>query len=463
MYKLPPVMIIFLAVWIMIKNLLPPGYEVHKNLQEGKKDKVYVDRDYRYVDVCDLEGCDHIRTKNSDKSKHLRIKFTLLEDAIIHVLYDARGKKTAHWLKHCGWVLTDKIVTTTDKPFKVYSKTFKSGEVVLGCNEDERTGAKSMYTVLIQPISVNPEPEPEPEPEQPWVPYDFPDTKELGAKIGGGWRMIMSQEGSKASIWELDKVKQYIKKGISKYDDASDCLLWKPRFHKVKNKWSRWQGNPSQTVWKQFPKSSLKSGVTMKMKFLSRKDETIPNANYEDEWYNGEESNNNLRNVAGTGDFRIGLLQTDGKDNPGKWHGYQVRIFPYLHKDAKEYIGANDRSNCSYWYRNEEGGDECLMDDYSQEKNRDGFTKLKHDGRLKFGMGPHSPFDEFIDVEVTLKMKKDNVIESSVKVHKDSVVLDSYKHETKDFGDDFKHVDAVCWSFNNMRPYVDIQMKCEGW
>ncbi len=68
------------------------------------------------------------------------------------------------------------------------------------------------------------------------------------------------------------------------------------------------------------------------------------------------------------------------------------------------------------------------MDDYSQEFHR--FTKLNHKRGLKFGMGPHAPYDEWIEIEVRLKASKD-MIYFTVRVHNDEVRLDPYKHATK--------------------------------
>ena len=45
---------------------------------------------------------------------------------------------------------------------------------------------------------------------------------------------------------------------------------------------------------------------------------------YIDRW-TPVEARNNLRRVAGTGDFRIRLMQTNG-GSMGKWHVYQVRV-----------------------------------------------------------------------------------------------------------------------------------------
>ena len=71
-------------------------------------------------------------------------------------------------------------------------------------------------------------------------------------------------------------------------------------------------------------------------RFKSSRSEELEEAgrvSYSDKWAPVEEQNN-LRRVAGTGDFRIGLMQSNG-GGMGSWHAYQVRINPYLQREAK--------------------------------------------------------------------------------------------------------------------------------
>ena len=85
----------------------------------------------------------------------------------------------------------------------------------------------------------------------------------------------------------------------------------------------------------------------------------------------------------------------------GKWHAYQVRVNPHLHSEAKKHLGKDDKSNSSHWYRATPAAGDLLMDDFSQEFHR--FTKLKHEGELKFRMRPHAPFDELVEIEVPIE------------------------------------------------------------
>jgi len=115
----------------------------------------------------------------------------------------------------------------------------------------------------------------------------------------------------------------------------------------------------------------------------------------------------------------------------GKWHAYQVCINPYLHREAKKRLGKDDTSNSSHWYSPAPAEEDLLMEDYSQEFNR--FTKLKHKGELKFRMGPHAPYDEWVEIELHLKLSKDMKM----------IQEDPYKDAIKGFNDDSEHVDAV--------------------
>ncbi len=268
----------------------------------------------------------------------------------------------------------------------------------------------------------------------------------------GPWRIVLSQEGKDSKLWTDDEIAEYVRKGYATWDSVNEHILWNPRY--IPNTDSKWKGNPSGTIISKIPRQEIARGCKIKLQMRSKRAK-FADIDYSDKW-SPDEKQNNLRRVAGTGDFRIGLMQSDGADI-GKWHAYQVRIYPYLHKDAKFHIGSSDTSNCSFWYRDKPGPKNTLMDDWSQESHC--FKKLKHKGELKFGMGPHAPYDEWFDIEIELKKNKDDNTFSSVQVHKDKVVLDPYKHETSGFNNNFDYVDAICLSYNNMRPYVDIQLK----
>jgi hypothetical protein len=110
----------------------------------------------------------------------------------------------------------------------------------------------------------------------------------------------------------------------------------------------------------------------------------------------------------------------------GKVARLSSRINPYLHREAKKHLGKDDTRNSSHWYHAAPADGGMLMDDFSQEYHR--FTKIKEKGEL----GPHAPYDEWIEIEVRLKMRN-NMIYPAVRVHNDEVRLDPYKHVTTGF------------------------------
>lgn len=282
-----------------------------------------------------------------------------------------------------------------------------------------------------------------------------------GEPVGEGpWRLTLSQEGSRGSLWNADTVRRHLAEGYASWSAPERVLYWRPRYHLgAGGRWTNWDGNPSGTMWRMVPRSSLRDGVRLLFRFFSRKEPGLPRVDYSERW-TPEERADNLRNTGGTGDFRVGLLQTGGSPDMGQWQAYQVRLYPYLHREAKRHIGADDSSNCSHWYRSQPGGRDCLMDDWAQTGDRDGFSKLRHRGELKFGMGPHSPFDEWFEIEISLRLDDKGRVCPRVRVHEDTVELDPYEHRTTGFLGGFEEVDAVCFSFNNMRPYCDVRLQC---
>ncbi len=201
-----------------------------------------------------------------------------------------------------------------------------------------------------------------------------------GVQIGDGtWRAILSQEGDKKRMRTAEETEARLKKGYAKW--AAPKLQWAPRYYWGGRRYDTRDGNPSGTVWRRIPRQFLSSGVRVLFRMKSTRSEELEKAgrmSYSERWA-PEEGQINLRRVAGTGDFRIGLMQTSA-GSMGKWHAYQVRINPYLHREAKTHIGKDDASNYSHWYRAALAEEDLLMDDFSQEFHR--FTKLKYKGEL---------------------------------------------------------------------------------
>ena len=64
-----------------------------------------------------------------------------------------------------------------------------------------------------------------------------------------------------------------------------------------------------------------------------------------------------------------------------------------------------------------------------------------------------------MDTEVRRTTNKgNNTTCPAVRVHKDEVRLDRYKHVTTGFDDELEYVDATCFSFNTTRPYCYVRM-----
>jgi hypothetical protein len=186
-----------------------------------------------------------------------------------------------------------------------------------------------------------------------------------GVKVGDGpWRAILSQKGDKKRMWTSEETEARLKKCYAKW--AAPELQWCPRYYWDGRRYDTWDGSPSGTVWRRIPRQSLRDGVRLLFIMISTRSEEQEKAgrvNYSDMWAPTEEQNK-LRRVVGTGDFRIGLMQTKG-GGMGSCHAYQVRIDPYLHRDAKKHLGKNDTSNSSHWYRAAPAEGDMLMDHYS--------------------------------------------------------------------------------------------------
>lgn len=287
-----------------------------------------------------------------------------------------------------------------------------------------------------------------------------PFTRALGIRVPGTtWRVSASHEGTRKKQLGYRELSRMLEQGLCVYEGLG-VLAWNPRYTRDgEGKLRKWNGNPSTNIMTDIKPQRLENGISVTFWMKSEMDRSLGDkAEYSDTW-RVEENSRNLRHPAGTGDFRIGLAQADGRWDPGKWHCYQARVFPYMHSDAKTHIGENDTSNSSHWYRDRQGGRGRLLDDYSQEGDLDGFKKLRHEGELKFGMGPHAPYGEWIKIRLQLH-KRGDLVYPTLQVHNDVVGLDPYKHETN-MADEFTHVDTLYVSFNNMRPYTGLKIKLD--
>lgn len=141
---------------------------------------IYSDRDYVFTDLGRYENTEQVLTSNEDDDKRSDtfLRFTLANPARVHVLYDVRAHGEPSWLG--SWQRRDDVVHSSDTSFRVYSRDFNAGAVILGGNERASTGAKSMYLVLVTPTEEVAEPPPMPDPEPEPTPPPHPVTQGPG-------------------------------------------------------------------------------------------------------------------------------------------------------------------------------------------------------------------------------------------------------------------------------------------
>jgi hypothetical protein len=114
-------------------------------------ERIYVDRDYTIQTLpAALAGLEMIRTSNEDDfvaaADHLR--FTLSADATVYVAMESSGGGALPpWAT--GWADTGMQVEVPGAgTFKVHGRSFPQGQVTLGGNDRNHTGAVSSYFVL---------------------------------------------------------------------------------------------------------------------------------------------------------------------------------------------------------------------------------------------------------------------------------------------------------------------------
>ena len=132
----------------LVSGLNPSQYQ-RAYLNVG--DTFYIDRAYTLASIPEsLQNLLWLKTANEDKANTSDsfITFELSQAVYVKVGYDARITSIPGWLS--SWDATDEtIVDSGDVTYKVYSKLFSQGQVVLGGNFGPSEG--SMYIVLIQP------------------------------------------------------------------------------------------------------------------------------------------------------------------------------------------------------------------------------------------------------------------------------------------------------------------------
>ncbi|MFM9167743.1 MAG: hypothetical protein ACKOQ9_05405, partial [Verrucomicrobiota bacterium] len=124
-------------------------------LKRGKPS--YTDRAFAFTRVPEsLDGAEIIRTSNEDDGSRGQtlLTFDLGLASSVLVALDVRIKQRPEWLQ--GFSDSDLTVATGDTQFRLWSKDFLPGQVILGGNIAAHGGPKANYFVVIQPKPLTP-------------------------------------------------------------------------------------------------------------------------------------------------------------------------------------------------------------------------------------------------------------------------------------------------------------------
>lgn len=129
------------------------SYQV-ATLQLGTR--AYGDRGYHFTEIPDeFDRETFIRTANDDADSGARLKFHVDYESDVYLAHDLRIPRIPSWLEEFS--RTDLHVATNDTRFRLYSRKFPTGEVILGPNDDdERRGGRSHYFVIVRPKMLEP-------------------------------------------------------------------------------------------------------------------------------------------------------------------------------------------------------------------------------------------------------------------------------------------------------------------
>lgn len=119
--------------------------------------RCYVDRDFRISSLPEeLIGGDLILTANEDdySTSDSHIRLDLPEAASVYVCYWAGAHDLPDWLEQPEWKRLAEQATVAmlgdKKPYSVFARPAATGPLPLGGNERDKTGAASMYFVVVQ-------------------------------------------------------------------------------------------------------------------------------------------------------------------------------------------------------------------------------------------------------------------------------------------------------------------------
>jgi Big-like domain-containing protein/fibronectin type III domain protein len=110
---------------------------------------VYIDRAYTFTTVPALvQGAAYIQTANNDKAatNAAFLSFTVNQSVSVYVAYDMGITPKPSWLS--TFTDTGANLVTTDKPLRLFVRSFPAGTITLGGNAG--SGA-SMYSVVVKP------------------------------------------------------------------------------------------------------------------------------------------------------------------------------------------------------------------------------------------------------------------------------------------------------------------------
>jgi hypothetical protein len=294
------------------------------------------------------------------------------------------------------------------------------------------------------------------------------DTDRLGTRIGPIWRLVVGPPDVPGTCFFPPEVTALIiSRGMASWSDEDGVLTWRP-------KWLLPKKGPKDSgdwrdvtylscVWRTFePVRLTGDGAVLRTLFRTQVKGGNPDMDF---WAAGEEGATSLRNPGGTGDFRVTLWKTDGGEDPAKWQGYQVRIYPLMHVMAyiSGHEGSGDNSNASSGYRSRMGYAGCMTEDCCQEHEEKSMGGRSFKSQDNVAMGPHSPPCEWIEVIIRLKMADDKRMHPEVSINGNNMAFGDFDYDNdKTLEGNFDRVDAISWGFNNARPYHNIQLWCDN-
>lgn len=137
---------------------LPQGRSQREPGRAREGARCYLDRDFRIASLPpELVGGDLVRTANEDDGSTDRnhLPLELSGPATVYVCYWAEAQDLPGWLKEPGWKRmpgqAQVGILGARKAYNIFARSAPKGRLMLGGNERGKTGAASMYFVVIGP------------------------------------------------------------------------------------------------------------------------------------------------------------------------------------------------------------------------------------------------------------------------------------------------------------------------